>query len=132
MVAANPTLLAVLSAPAAITAARLSRPVTCLRRCQRTFSRNCPRFGAEWSKLLIEIGAQDAASEIQFAESNRHQTELAIASINVAYLNRRRELVRRYGRTTRVTHRCVALGGWRAGGVDYRVRPRHYSSSSIR
>jgi hypothetical protein len=55
----------------------------------------------EWSKLLVEIGAHDAAGEISLAESNNLQTELAVASVNVALLIARREMdptLRPFGR----------------------------------
>ena len=121
MVAANPALLAVLSAPARKLQQRDYRAQ--LRACvdaERTFSAELSAFRREWSKLLIEIGAQDAAREISVAESNRHQTELAIASINVAYLIARRELVRRHGRIDAGPRIAVlALGRLASGGVDY-------------
>ncbi len=73
-----------------------------------------------WSKLLIEIGARDCAATSSTRESNSLQTELAIASINVAYLIARREMARRYGRMAsgpRLT--VLALGRLASGGVDY-------------
>ena len=121
MVAANPALLAVLSAPARKLQQRDYRAQ--LRACvdaEKTFPAELSAFRREWSKLLIEIGAQDAAGEISVAESNRRQTELAIASINVAYLIARRELGRRYGRIDAGPRIAVlALGRLASGGVDY-------------
>jgi glutamate-ammonia-ligase adenylyltransferase len=121
MVAANPALLALLSAPARKLQQRDYRAQ--LRACvdaEKTFPAELSAFRREWSKLLIEIGAQDAAGEISVAESNRHQTELAIASINVAYLIARRELGRRYGRIDAGPRIAVlALGRLASGGVDY-------------
>ncbi|MDQ1639991.1 MAG: [glutamine synthetase] adenylyltransferase / [glutamine synthetase]-adenylyl-L-tyrosine [Pyrinomonadaceae bacterium] len=121
MVAANPALLAVLSGPARKLHQRDYRAQ--LRACvdaEKTFAAELSAFRREWSKLLIEIGAQDAAGEITVAESNHQQTELAIASINVAYLIARRELGRRYGRVDAGPRIAVlALGRLASGGVDY-------------
>jgi glutamate-ammonia-ligase adenylyltransferase len=70
--------------------------------------------------LLIEIAAADAAGEIDLLESNELQTELAVASINVAYLVARREMVRRYGRLNGGPRLSIlALGRLASGGVDY-------------
>lgn len=119
MVAANPALLAVLSAPR-----KLHRDYRAqLRACvdaEKTFAAELSAFRREWATLLIEIGAQDAAGEISIVESNRRQTELAVASINVAYLIARRELGRRYGRIDAGPRIAVlALGRLASGGVDY-------------
>jgi glutamate-ammonia-ligase adenylyltransferase len=121
MIAANPALLTVLSGPARKLHQRDYRAQ--LRACvdaEKTFAAELSAFRREWSKLLIEIGAQDAAGEISVAESNHQQTELAIASINVAYLIARRELGRRYGRVDAGPRIAVlALGRLASGGVDY-------------
>ena len=121
MVAANPALLTVLSTPARKPQQRDYRAQ--LRACvdaEKTFSAELSAFRREWSKLLLEIGTQDAAGVISVAESNHHQTELAIASINVAYLIARRELGRRYGRINAGPRIAVlALGRLASGGVDY-------------
>lgn len=121
MVAANPALLEVLSGPTRRLQQRDYRAQ--LRACvdaEKTFAAELSAFRREWSRLLIEIGAQDAAGEISTADSNHHQTELAIASINVAYLIARRELGRRYGRIDAGPRIAVlALGRLASGGVDY-------------
>jgi glutamate-ammonia-ligase adenylyltransferase len=119
MVAANPALLSVLSSQR-----KLHRDYRAqLRACvdaEKTFAAEISAFRREWATLLIEIGAQDAAGEISIAESNRRQTELAVASINVAYLIARRELGRRYGRIDAGPRIAVlALGRLASGGVDY-------------
>lgn len=86
----------------------------------KNFSAELSAIRREWSKLLIEIAAQDAAGEISLFESNRLQTELAVASINVAFLVARREMVRRYGRLHSGPRLSVlALGRLASGGVDY-------------
>ncbi len=87
---------------------------------QKSFSSELSALRREWSRLLIEVGAADAAGDISLSESNAVQTELAIASINVAYLIARREMVRRYGRMDGGPRLSVlALGRLASGGVDY-------------
>lgn len=87
---------------------------------EKSFSAELSALRREWSKLLIEIGAQDAAQDISIFASNQLQTELAVASINVAYLVARREMVRRYGRLkTDPRIAILALGRLASGGVDY-------------
>ncbi len=87
---------------------------------EKTFAAELSVFRREWSRLLLEIGAADAAGEIDLLESNELQTELAVASINVAYLIARREMVRRYGRLSGGPRLSIlALGRLASGGVDY-------------
>ena len=121
MVAANPALLEVLSGPIRKLQQRDYRAL--LRACvdaEKTYAAELSAFRREWSRLLLEIGAQDAGGDISIAESNHLQTELAVASINVAYLIARRELGRRYGRVDAGPRIAVlALGRLASGGVDY-------------
>jgi glutamate-ammonia-ligase adenylyltransferase len=87
---------------------------------EQDFSAELSALRRRWAKLILEIGAADAAGTISVSESNRLQTELGVASINVAYLSARRELVRRYGNLTagpRIT--ILGLGRLASGGVDY-------------
>jgi len=121
MIASNPSLIAVLG----------TKPAQALRRDYRAILRSAvdheDNFPAEltalrlkWAQLLAEIGTLDATNSISIMESNRLQTELAIASINVAYLIARREMARRYGRLKagpRLTF--LGLGRLGTGGVDY-------------
>jgi glutamate-ammonia-ligase adenylyltransferase len=87
---------------------------------EKSFAAELSALRREWSRLLIEIGAADAGGEIDLLESNELQTELAVASINVAYLIARRELVRRYGRLSGGLRLSIlALGRLASGGVDY-------------
>jgi glutamate-ammonia-ligase adenylyltransferase len=87
---------------------------------EKSFSAELSALRREWSRLLIEVGACDAASAVSLLETNAVQTELAIASINVAYLIARREMVRRYGRMDGGPRLSVlALGRLASGGVDY-------------
>ncbi len=87
---------------------------------EKSFSAELSALRREWSKLLLEIGAEDAAGKISLLESNRLQTELAVASINVACLIARREMVRRYGPLKSGPRIAIlALGRLASGGVDY-------------
>lgn len=87
---------------------------------EKSFPAELSALRREWSKLLIEIGAHDAAQDIFTLASNQLQTELAVASINVAYLVARREMVRRYGRLKSDPRIAIlALGRLASGGVDY-------------
>jgi glutamate-ammonia-ligase adenylyltransferase len=87
---------------------------------EKTFSAELSALRREWSRLLIEIGAEDATGRLHLLHSNELQTELAVASINVAYLIARREMVRRYGRLAGGPRLGVlALGRLASGGVDY-------------
>jgi [glutamine synthetase] adenylyltransferase / [glutamine synthetase]-adenylyl-L-tyrosine phosphorylase len=87
---------------------------------EKTFSAELAAFRREWARLLIEIGAADGLGHTSLATSNELQTELAIASINVAYLIARREMVRRYGPLAGGPRLSIlALGRLASGGVDY-------------
>ncbi|MFN2517133.1 MAG: hypothetical protein ABR556_13070, partial [Pyrinomonadaceae bacterium] len=94
-----------------------------LRACiddQKDFSAELSALRREWLKLLIEIGAQDATGDISVSASNQLQTELAVASMNVAYIIARHEMVRRYGRLKGGPRIAIlALGRLASGGVDY-------------
>jgi len=87
---------------------------------QKTFSAELSALRREWSRLLIEIGAEDAAGNLPLPTTNELQTQLAIDSINVACLIARRELARRYGRLNGGPRLAIlALGRLASGGVDY-------------
>jgi [glutamine synthetase] adenylyltransferase / [glutamine synthetase]-adenylyl-L-tyrosine phosphorylase len=87
---------------------------------EQNFSAELSALRREWSRLLIEIGAEDSAGNLSVAVSNELQTELAVASVNVAYLIARREIVRRYGKLAHGPRLSVlALGRLASGGVDY-------------
>jgi glutamate-ammonia-ligase adenylyltransferase len=87
---------------------------------EKSFSAELSAVRREWSTLLVEIGAEDATGELHLLHSNELQTELAVASINVAYLIARREMVRRYGSLAGGPRLSVlALGRLASGGVDY-------------
>jgi glutamate-ammonia-ligase adenylyltransferase len=87
---------------------------------ERSFAAELAALRIEWSRLLLEIGAEDASGNLSLAASNELQTELAVASINVAFLIARREMVRRHGPLAAGPRLSVlALGRLASGGVDY-------------
>jgi [glutamine synthetase] adenylyltransferase / [glutamine synthetase]-adenylyl-L-tyrosine phosphorylase len=84
-------------------------------------------FGAEmaalrrvWTRLLVGIGALDAAGKISMREANARQTALAAASLDAGCLVASRELARRYGEDDKPTSVAI-LGMGRLGvrGMDY-------------
>lgn len=87
---------------------------------EKTFPAELAAFRREWARLLIEVGAEDSAGNISLGTANELQTELAVASINVAYLVARREMARRYGSFAGGPRLSIlALGRLASGGVDY-------------
>ncbi|HEX3185157.1 MAG TPA: hypothetical protein VHQ94_10185 [Pyrinomonadaceae bacterium] len=121
MIAANPALITSFGAP----------PLTALRRDYRallrsaidgeqTFPGELAALRLKWAELIAEIGALDSSDQLSMLEANRLQTDLAIASLNVAYLVARRELARRHG-PFRAGPRVAffGLGRVASGGVDY-------------
>jgi glutamate-ammonia-ligase adenylyltransferase len=121
MIAANPALIMSLGAPATTSLRRDYRAI--LRSAidaERTFPAELSAFRLQWAELLVEIGSLDVADDLSIFEANRLQTDLAIASMNVAYLIARREMARRYGSFSggpRVAF--YGLGRLGSGGVDY-------------
>ena len=121
MIAANPKLISSLG---------VNRDI-CLRRDHRALLRsaidsknNFPAelatFRHQWAELLVEIGVLDALKEISTFEANKLQTELAVASLNVAYLIARREMARRVGKLRTGPRLAVfGLGRLGTGGMDY-------------
>lgn len=121
MVAGNPALIRLLEP---VTSRRRRRDYRALLRASvdsgKSFSAELSALRREWSRLLIEIGAEDVARGLSIAASNELQSELAVASINVAYLVARHEMVRRYGPLAGGPRLSVlALGRLASGGVDY-------------
>jgi glutamate-ammonia-ligase adenylyltransferase len=87
---------------------------------KKNFAAELSALRRSWSALLLEIGTRDAAGDISAFESNHLQTELAVASINVACLIARRELVRRFGNLSGGPRLAIlGLGRLGSGGVDY-------------
>jgi glutamate-ammonia-ligase adenylyltransferase len=121
MIAANPALIASLEINLDSGLRRDHRAV--LRSAvdaQRTFPAELCAFRLKWAEMLTEIGMLDASREISTFEANRLQSELAVSSLNVAYLMARREIARRIGRL-RTGPRLAVFGLGRLGtnGVDY-------------
>lgn len=121
MVASNPALI---TSMAAEHEKRSRRDFRSLLRGSITpetnFSAELSALRRAWASVLLNIGVHDASGEISILESNRLQTDLATASIHVAYLIARRELVRRYGRLANEPRIAIlALGRLASGGVDY-------------
>jgi glutamate-ammonia-ligase adenylyltransferase len=121
MIASNPALISSLGAEKSRLRRRDYRAqLRAVVDPEKSFSAELSAVRREWSRLLIEIGAEDATGELHLFHSNELQTELAVASINVAYLIARREMVRRYGRLAGGPRLSVlALGRLASGGVDY-------------
>ncbi len=121
MLASSPSLIAALAAE------RRKPPRRDFKAVLNASINREPSFSAElsalrraWSRLVVDIGMRDAAGELSASESNRLQTELGIASINVAYFVARRELIRRYGRLENEPRLAIlALGRLASGGLDY-------------
>ena len=121
MVAGNPALISSLGAEKSRLRRRDYRAqLRAVVDPERTFSAELSALRREWSRLLIEIGAEDATGRLDLLDSNELQTELAVASINVAFLIARREMVRRHGPFAGGPRLSVlALGRLASGGVDY-------------
>lgn len=121
MIAANPALITSLGTSAATSLRRDYRAI--LRSAidaERTFPAELSALRLQWAELIAEIGALDVSNELSIFETNRLQTELATASMNVAYLIARREMARRYGSFSggpRIAF--YGLGRLGTGGVDY-------------
>jgi len=120
-IAANPALISVLDTAAT---AALRRDYRAMLRAAIDAERNFPAelaaFRLQWAELIVEIAALDVENELSIFETNSLQTELATASMNVAYLIARREMARRYGSFSggpRVAF--YGLGRLSTGGVDY-------------
>ena len=120
-IAANPALIASLDTNATMALRRDYRAI--LRAAidvERSFPAELAAFRLQWAELIVEIAALDVENELSIFETNSLQTELATASMNVAYLIARREMARRYGSFSggpRVAF--YGLGRLSTGGVDY-------------
>ncbi len=121
MVASNPSLITSLGAEHAKPSRKDCRAL--LRasiNAEKDFTAALSALRRTWARLLLDIGARDALGEISVSESNRLQTELASASISVAYLVARREMVFRHGRLDNEPRIAIlGLGRIASGGIDY-------------
>ncbi len=121
MLASNPALISSLLTPAQVVAERDHR--TLLRAAvdaEKSFGGELAALRRTWARLLIEIGACDAAGAVSMNEANTLQSTLAAASLNAAYLIARREMARRYGKLDagpRVS--VLGLGRLGSNGTDY-------------
>jgi glutamate-ammonia-ligase adenylyltransferase len=120
-IGANPALIGSLGA--SVTTA-LRRDYRAILRAAVDAERSLPAELAalrlQWSALVTEIGALDVQNELSIFEVNRLQTDLATASMNVAYLIARREMARRFGSFSggpRVSF--YGLGRLSTAGMDY-------------
>ncbi len=121
MIAANPRLIGCLNVSAEECLRRDHRAI--LRSAidaEKSFPAELSAFRLRWAELLTEIGSLDASKQISTYEANKLQTELAVSSLNVAYLIARREIARRLGKL-RTGPRLAVFGLGRLGtsGVDY-------------
>ena len=120
-IAANPALIASLDTTATTALRRDYRAI--LRAAidaERSFPAELAAFRLQWAELIVEIAALDVENELSIFETNSLQTELATASMNVAYLIARREMARRYGSFSggpRIAF--YGLGRLSTSGVDY-------------
>jgi glutamine synthetase adenylyltransferase len=121
MIAANPALIGSLGAPVATALRRDYRAI--LRAAidaEKTFPAELAALRHKWSELIAEIGALDISGELSIFDTNRLQTELAVASLNVSYLIARREMARRFGSFSGGPRIAIyGLGRLGSGGVDY-------------
>jgi len=121
VIASNPALIHALTA-----ASEVVRGRDCFRELSAGVALH-ESFGAElealrrnWLRLLVEIGARDAAGQLELRDLNRLLTALAVASINVALLIAQREFARRYEELTASPRLAVlGLGRLGSGGMDY-------------
>jgi [glutamine synthetase] adenylyltransferase / [glutamine synthetase]-adenylyl-L-tyrosine phosphorylase len=120
-IAANPALIVSLGPPAAASLRRDYRAILRMAvDAERSFPAELGALRLQWAELMVEIGAHDALDELSIFDVNHLQTDLATASMNVAYLVARREMARRYGSFSggpRIAF--YGLGRLGTGGVDY-------------
>jgi glutamate-ammonia-ligase adenylyltransferase len=121
MIAANPALIGSLGASVATALRRDYRAI--LRAAidaESTFPAELAAFRLKWAELIAEIGALDISGDLSIFDTNRLQTELAIASLNVSYLIARREMARRFGSFSGGPRIAIyGLGRLGSAGVDY-------------
>ncbi|HSK62766.1 MAG TPA: hypothetical protein VK893_02960, partial [Pyrinomonadaceae bacterium] len=121
MIAANPVLISSLAAPVSTVLHRDYRAI--LRAAidaEHNFPAELAALRLKWAELVSEIGALDIAGELSIFDTNRLQTELAVASLNVSYLIARREMARRYGSFSGGPRIAIyGLGRLGTSGVDY-------------
>jgi len=121
MIAANPALITSLGTSADAALRRDHRAI--LRAAidaEHSFPAELAALRLKWAELIAEIGGLDVSHELSISETNHLQTDLATASMNVAYLIARREMARRFGSFSggpRVAF--YGLGRLSTSGMDY-------------
>ena len=121
IIAGNPALIHALTADAEVVRRRdCFRELSAGVILQESFGAELEALRRTWLRLLVEIGARDAAGELELRDLNRLLTELAVASINLALLIAQREFARRYEQLTSSPRLAVlGLGRLGSGGMDY-------------
>lgn len=80
-----------------------------------TFAAELAALRVAWSRLFVQIGAQDSANNLALTQVNELLTQLAVESINAALTIAGRELERRHGKLSAEPRLAVlGLGGWEA------------------
>jgi glutamate-ammonia-ligase adenylyltransferase len=121
MIASRPSLIQALPVGSGAECSRdYERELTDAVAVRSTFGDELTALRLEWSRLLIEIGAQEIAASINLLQVNRRLTDLAKATTNAALVIAQRELARRYGPLAAEPRTAVlALGRFGSGGMDY-------------
>ncbi|MBA3440887.1 MAG: hypothetical protein H0T92_13560 [Pyrinomonadaceae bacterium] len=121
MIASNPALISALPVEGtSLTARDYSQLLRQTVESENSYGAELAALRRAWAKLLIEIGARDAAGEILLRESNLRQTGLAAAALDAGLLIAERELGRRYGELIAEPRLAVlGLGRLGSGGIDY-------------
>ena len=88
-------------------------------RRQANFHDELAALRIEWTKSFLQIAAFDAFEKIALSESKRLQTELAEASLNVAFEITEREISRRFDFSGELDFAVLALGKLGGRGMDY-------------
>ncbi|HEX8247023.1 MAG TPA: hypothetical protein VF599_02470 [Pyrinomonadaceae bacterium] len=86
---------------------------------QANFHDELAALRIEWTKNFLQIAAFDAFEKIDLAEAKRLQTELAEASLSVAFEITGREVCRRFGFSGNPDFAVLALGKLGGRGMDY-------------
>ena len=121
MIASNPSLIEATAIPREAVLRR--DPYALLRsavHAESSWGGDLSALRRTWSRLIVEIGARDAAGELSLVEANRLQTSLAEAALANGFFVACREAARRYGRPPSPP-RLAILGLGRLGsrGMDY-------------
>jgi [glutamine synthetase] adenylyltransferase / [glutamine synthetase]-adenylyl-L-tyrosine phosphorylase len=121
MIASRPSLIQALPVKfAAVCPRDHERELTDAVAERSSFGDELTALRLQWSRLLIEIGAQEIAGSIDLFQVNRRLTDLAKGTADAALVIAQRELARRYGPLAAQPRVAVlALGRFGSGGMDY-------------